>query len=91
MKCRSIYLTCLLLGAFLVITGVLFKIQHWEGAKALLLGGFSFALIYTIIGLRILYASKKSGFEKGVWLLGFLFMNMLTGIVFYFNTVRRTA
>ena len=73
------------------MTGVLFKIQHWEGARVLLLAGFSFALIYTIIGIRVLYNSKKSGYEKGLWLLGFLLMNMVTAIAFYFNTVRRTS
>ena len=91
MKSKTIYLISLWLGSFGIIIGALFKIQHWEGARILLLCGFSFALLYTFIGIRILYASKKSLFEKGFWLLGFLFMNMITAIAFYFNTVRRTS
>lgn len=91
MKPKTIYLRCLILGVMGILIGALFKIQHWEGARALLLSGFFFALIYTIIGVRMLYASNKSAFAKSLWLLGFLFMNMVTGIAFYFNTVRRTA
>ena len=91
MKPKTIYLSCLLFGVFGIIIGSLFKIQHWEGAKALLLSGFTFALIYTIIGIRILYSSNKSVYEKSLWLFGFLFINMITGVAFYFNTVRRTT
>lgn len=91
MKLKSIHLTTLVLGSFGIIIGILFKIQHWEGAGMLLIIGFAFALIYTFIGIRILYASGKSLFEKSFWLLRFLFMNLLTGLVFYFNTIRRTS
>lgn len=77
------YYIALIIGWVLVLFGVLRKILHYPGADDLLVVGMIGVLLYTVIGLYEIFSSPRLPLrEKTLWLLGFLFVNGVTALVY---------
>jgi NADH:ubiquinone oxidoreductase subunit 2 (subunit N) len=85
----------LLYGSFfasfiLTIVGSLFKIMHWPFASMLLtIGLISLALFVLMSILEIMNSKKIEGTEKFMWVIGFLFFGLITGLIYMLSARKR--
>ncbi|MGK4567611.1 GldL-related protein [Flavobacterium sp. 3HN19-14] len=78
------------LSLLIVITGALFKINHMPAANALLTIGLIFTFIYTVAAILEIFNSRRiNSTEKLMWLIGFLFFNFITGILYILSARKR--
>ena len=85
----NIYKLTLIISFFATVVGAMFKIMHWPGASLLLNIGVVLSLVYILIALTNIYKSDKSIIEKILWLIGFISLSWITGLVFYFKEMRK--
>ena len=65
-------------------------IMHWPGAFSIISIAYVLSIVYVIIGLLETYQSKnKSLREKGAWLIGFLFLTPIAGVMYYLTEIKR--
>jgi hypothetical protein len=89
---KQLYKTFLILSALITVIGALFKIQHWPAGSLLISVGLLLCLVYIIIALIQLFESKeKSLLEKLLWLIGFIALTWIAGIVYYFVEIKKQA
>jgi uncharacterized membrane protein (DUF373 family) len=63
--------------------------MHYPGASPMLLLGMVISFIFIIIALKEIFVDKSnSKFEKLLWLIAFIFLSLITGIVYYFNNIK---
>ena len=80
----KLYKFSLLLSIPAIIIGALFKIQHWPSSSLIMLIGLFISLIYIVIGLIDVYKNDNKMLpEKLMWLIGFLMIPMITGLIYY--------
>lgn len=80
----KLYKFSLLLSIPVIIIGALFKIQHWPSASLIMSIGLFISLIYIVIGLIDVYKNDNKMLpEKLMWLIGFLMIPMITGLIYY--------
>ena len=73
-----------------LLIGALFKIQHWPYGNNLMTIGYLISIIYVFIGLFEIYKDEdKSIFEKGGWLIGFLILTPIFGLIYYYTEIRK--
>jgi len=86
-KIIMISFTCSL---FITIVGALFQIMHWPYASILLTVGLLCSLVYVVLCLMEISNSKKvTGLEKLMWLVGFIFISHITGLVYLLSARKR--
>lgn len=72
------------------VIGALMKINHIDGGNFLLGIGIITGLIYIVAALFEIFNSKRINTpEKLMWLVGFLFFNLLAGILYIFSARKR--
>ena len=79
-----------ILSLLIVLTGSVLKIMHWPAGTPLLMIGLVFTFIYIVTALFEIFNSRRiNSSEKLMWLVGFLFFNLLTGILYIFSARKR--
>ncbi|RZJ33382.1 MAG: hypothetical protein EOO51_13940 [Flavobacterium sp.] len=84
MNSIRLYSLALFLSIPILIIGALFKLLHWPGAAFIFPLAFLISIIYIIIGLTMIFRSNKPLPEKFLWLIGFIFFGLITGLLYYF-------
>jgi hypothetical protein len=80
---KRIIVISLAISFILTIVGALFKIMHWPFASILIGVGLLLSLIYIVLCLIEISNSKKTNTaERYMWLVGFIFMAQITGLVY---------
>ncbi len=88
MKKKVIYTLSLTISIFLLVVSFLFRIQHYPGQRLLFILTTLFSIVYVFIALFDIYIDEnKTTFEKGGWLIGFLLLTPIFGIVYYFTHI----
>ena len=81
---NKLYKFSLFLSIPVIIIGALFKIQHWPLSSLIMSIGLLISLIYIVIGLIDVYKNDNKMLpEKLMWLIGFLMLPMITGLIYY--------
>jgi hypothetical protein len=84
MKNTTLYLFSLILSVGASILGAFLKVLHLPGASFVLGAGLALSLVYIFIGLHNVFTNRRIVLaEKIMWLVGFLFLNWIAGIVYY--------
>ena len=74
----------------LTIPGALFKIMHWPFANIFLMIGVLSLLVFTVGSIYEISNSKKlEGTEKLIWIMGFIFFGMFTGLLYLLSSRRK--
>ncbi len=85
----TLYKISISTSLILITIGALFKIMHYPGAGLMLLLGMVASFIFIIIALEEIFVDKSnSQLEKLLWLIAFIFLSLITGIVYYFNSIK---
>jgi hypothetical protein len=80
---KRIIVISLAISFILTIVGALFKIMHWPFASSLIGIGLLLSLVYIVLCLIEISNSKKTNTaERFMWLVGFIFMAQITGLVY---------
>jgi uncharacterized membrane protein HdeD (DUF308 family) len=71
------------------IIGAFVKIMHGQGAETLLIISLVFLLVFMVSAIREVSSSQKiPSSEKTMWIMGFIFMSLVAGLI-YFKQGRR--
>ena len=74
----------------IVIIGMLFKIQHWNNAGALLIVGLLSQVVLAFLCLyEIANSNKFTKLELLVWLIGFILLTIPTCLIYMLTTRKR--
>jgi len=81
--------------SFLISTGILclsftLRMNHSSYTNFFLLLGTIFAFVYIFIALEDIYKSNRTLLEKTLWLLFFIFLSFITGVVYYYYLKGKT-
>lgn len=80
---KRIIVISLAISFIITIVGALFKIMHWPFASILIGVGLLLSLVYIVLCLIEISNSKKTNTaERFMWLVGFIFMAQITGLVY---------
>ncbi|MBS1490974.1 MAG: PLDc N-terminal domain-containing protein [Bacteroidetes bacterium] len=76
--------TISLAGSLLVyIVAALYKVMYWPGANVLFSAGVILGLPFVYLGIIDVYQNtKREPLVKLLWTLGFIFLSVITGIVY---------
>ena len=89
-KMARIYKISLIVSFIAITLGVMFKIMHYPGSSYLMTIGGITSLIFIIIALTEIYKSeKKSLIEFFLWLLAFILLTVVTGLVYYYTEIKK--
>ncbi len=67
----------------LTIFGAIFKIMHWPFATVFMTIGIMSLVIFIVASVNEILKSKKiEGAEKFMWVMGFLFFGIFTGLLY---------
>lgn len=84
-----LYRVALFLSIGLTLFGTVGKIQQWPGAGFLLYLGLMLNLVYIAIGLYLIFYSNEKAIEfKLIWLIGFLVLPWITGLIYYYSEMK---
>ena len=90
MNISSLYRILLNIGISVLIIGFLFRIMHWPGGTLLWNISYFLTVAYVIVGVIIVIRNQgKETLEKGLWIIGFLLIPPIIGIIFYHTEIRR--
>lgn len=90
MRKEQLLIVLFIIGFFLSIIGAIMKIMHFdESPFILMLGLFSTAAFIVIALSEILSSDHINSNEKFMWMIGFLFMNILAGILYFIYRRKR--
>ncbi|RTY95302.1 PLDc N-terminal domain-containing protein [Flavobacterium sp. GT3R68] len=89
---KTILIGCYILSLILILTGVIFKINHWDAPYLSLLEvGLLSSLLFMVLAIAEIVTSKRidTG-EKILWVMGFLVMSTVAGLI-YLLSGRKTV
>lgn len=90
MDTKKIIMISFISSFFITIVGALYKIMHWPYASILLSVGIVISLVYVVLCLMEISNSKQvNGLEKLMWLVGFIFISQIAGIVYILSARNR--
>jgi len=90
MDTKKIIMISFISSLFITIVGALFKIMHWSYASILLTVGLLCSLVYVVLCfMEISNSNKVNGLEKLMWLVGFIFISQITGLVYILSSRKR--
>ncbi|MDI1255122.1 MAG: PLDc N-terminal domain-containing protein [Flavobacterium sp.] len=73
-----------------VLPASLMKIYHIDGGSTLLGIGLIATFVYMVTALYEIFNSRRINTpEKLMWLIGFLFFNLIAGLLYVFSARRR--
>lgn len=68
----------------ILMIGFFFKLMHWPGGNTIISIAYALSIVYVVIGVvETLQDVNKEMLEKGAWLMGFIYITPITGIVYY--------
>lgn len=77
-------------GSAITMYGTYLKIMHLSNAAIFLQIGLLVSLVFTVFGIMEIFNSKRLNvFERGLWFMGFLFLNVITGFLYLTRARRR--
>ena len=83
MKLRSILILSFFLGLIFVFIGAYLQITHAEGANIWLTIGLLASLVFMLISIyEVMSSTYINQSEKIMWVVGFIFLGLITGIVY---------
>lgn len=85
----KVFTIALLISIPFTIAGALFKLLHWPGATVAMILSLLPTLVYMILGIALSVRNTRDTLEKLMWIIGFLAIPMVTGLVFYFTFRRK--
>jgi len=89
MKNVNFYKISLILCIVLSVTGVVFRIQHYPYGQMLIILGTLSSLGFIIPGLTDVFKNENNKIPaKSAWLVCFIFLSWITGLV-YFKTYKK--
>lgn len=72
------------------ILGTVLKIMHGQGGEALIILSLLLLLVFIIAAIREVNASVKiPSSEKSMWIIGFVFLTLIAGIIYLKQGRRR--
>ncbi|MBS1579725.1 MAG: PLDc N-terminal domain-containing protein [Bacteroidetes bacterium] len=87
---HKLFYTIYIIGVISTIVGALFKIMHKPDADFFIEVGLLLTAIYTVIALYEIFNSKNIlQNEKLMWLVGFIFVNAITGLMYFLQGRKR--
>lgn len=89
MDLTRLFKISLILSVPISIVGALFKLMHWPGSNNLLLIGSLCSLVYSVIALYLIFKSRKPAIAKILWLIAFICISLIAGIIFYAVEIRK--
>lgn len=89
MRFSIVYIISLVLSTPFTILGAMFKILHLPFGATLLALGFIFSLVYIILGITDIWKRPLDTAVKLMWLVGFLCISWITGLVYIFVYPKR--
>ena len=90
MDTKKIIMISFISSFFITIVGALYKIMHWPYASILLSVGIVISLVYVVLCLMEISNSKQvNGLEKLMWLVGFIFISQIAGLVYILSARNR--
>jgi hypothetical protein len=79
----TLYRVSLVVSTVLVFIGAMMKIVHLSYSNIILPVGMTLSLVYICIGLYDSFLDQKdSSIVKLMWLIGFIFLSWVTGILY---------
>jgi len=90
MNTKKIIIISFICSFFITIVGALYKIMHWPYANILLSVGLLCSLFYVVLCFMEISNSRRvTGLEKLMWLVGFIFISQITGLVYLVSARKR--
>jgi hypothetical protein len=78
------------LSIIIVLIGAFLKIQHFEGSHIVLIAGLLSQVILAFLCLYEIASSNKfSKTEQLIWLLSFIFLPILAGLIYILSVRKR--
>ncbi len=72
------------------IIGAFIKIMHGQGAENMLIISLFLSLIFIVNAIREVSSSQKiPSSEKSIWIIGFVFMSLIVGMIYLKQGRRR--
>lgn len=78
---RKIYFYSLFISSILIILGGFLKISYLPGANIFLIIGLLLGLLYVFLALENIYKANITIFEKAIWLIFFVSLPLVAGII----------
>ena len=80
----TIYKVSLIISLVFMTIGAILKIMHWPNGNPVLSAGIIASLGYVILGIRDIFSNQKTNLlMKLIWLIGFIFVSWITGLIYY--------
>ncbi|MDZ4072282.1 MAG: hypothetical protein U1C70_10685 [Sediminibacterium sp.] len=90
MRKEKLLIIFFILGFLLSMSGAIMKIMHFDESPLILMGGLISIAAFIFMSLsEILPSDRIGGNEKFMWVIGFLFMNILAGILYFIYRRKR--
>jgi len=90
MKKIRLYRISLLICIILTIFGAIFKIQHYPFSQLLIIIGTISSLGFIIPALIDVFNNEKNNFmAKFAWLICFIFLSWIAGLIYFKTYARR--
>ncbi len=90
MNKELVFKFCFFGGLILAPIGAFFKIAHFNYYEPFLIFGVMLSIIFIFLSIIEVASSNRIGNnEKVMWLICFIFLNGLTGILYYFMGRKR--
>ena len=84
------YKWSLIAAMVFIVIGAFVKIMHYPNGAIILSIGLLSSLIFIVLGLIDVYSDKKMEIPvKFMWLIGFIFISWISGILYYPNFKKR--
>ncbi|HCW07721.1 MAG TPA: hypothetical protein DGG95_10205 [Cytophagales bacterium] len=84
-----VYSTSLFVSLVVTIAAAIFKIQHWAGTDMLFSVALILAIPFIFLGIRDVFQNHRhESVQKLMWLVGFIFLSTITGLIYHSNFKR---
>ncbi|MEI6263564.1 MAG: PLDc N-terminal domain-containing protein [Sphingobacteriia bacterium] len=90
MNKENFYNLCFIGGILLTPIGAFFKILHIDYLESLLVLGVILSFFYILLSIvEVVRSNRISNNEKTMWVICLIFLNGITGILYYFMGRKR--
>jgi hypothetical protein len=87
---KKILTISFVLAMLIVVFGSLLKIMHWSYAIEVMILGLLSQLVFIILSLTEISKSDRiDGTEKFMWFMGFIFMGIISGLLYILSARKR--
>jgi hypothetical protein len=90
MSRENFYNICFIGGIVLTPIGAIFKIMHLSYLESVLVLGVILSVVYILLSIiEIIKSNRISNNEKTMWVICLIFLNGITGVLYYFMGRKR--